>query len=184
VGSTVIWRCTGDRAGGDYGFSQVVIYMSVYACQCELDSGNGALVPASEQNLPAGASRLAGERGFEGREVEMRELYVELSKPCGISEPTTCDPCFDRLRNLQIEPVEPFQPIPVHTSAVDAPESLENVRNRMGSGLNSSEERSVVGKHGPIVIHRLFAYLFIKRWKRRLPLLDRGCLVHRNRWRQ
>ena len=93
---------------------------------------------------------MAGERGFEGGEVKTRELYVKLREPRGISESTACDLRFDSLRNLQIQPVEPFQAIPVDTSGVDGPEGLENVRDRLGSGLHSGEQRSVVGKHGPL----------------------------------
>ena len=86
---------------------------------------------------------------LRGREVEMRELYVELSKPRGISEPTTCDPCFDRLRNLQIQPVEPFQAVCVDTNGADGLKSLDNVRDRLRSGLDSCQQRSVVRKHAP-----------------------------------
>jgi hypothetical protein len=96
----VIWCGTGDLTGIDDGFRQVVIYMSVDARQRKLDSGDCAMVAATEQNLPASGSCLGGERRVERREVETRELYVELGKPRGISESTARHPCSNRLRHL------------------------------------------------------------------------------------
>lgn len=109
VRSIAIRRFTGDLSGTDHGFRQSVIYMGIEAGQRELDSHDGDLAAAREQNLPTGRSCLAGEPGLEGGEVETREFYVELGKPRIIGESTICDPRFDRLRNLQIKPVEPFQ---------------------------------------------------------------------------
>ena len=149
VCSTVIRGCTGDLTSSDDGFGQVVIYMSVDASQRELDTRDRALVAAIEQNSPAIGRCLAGERGFEGRKVETRELYVELGKPLRIGESTGSHPRFRSLRHLQVQPVEPFQAIPVYTSGVDGPENLENIRDGLRGGLNSSEERRVIGKHGP-----------------------------------
>src|ERR1700683_3350356 len=67
VRSTVIWCGTGDLTGTDDGFRQVVIYMSVDARQRKLDSGDCAMVAATEQNLPASGSCLGGERGVGRR---------------------------------------------------------------------------------------------------------------------
>jgi hypothetical protein len=47
--------------GGDDGFRQVVIYMCVDASQGELDTCDGVLVAAFEQNLPAIGCCLTGE---------------------------------------------------------------------------------------------------------------------------
>ena len=77
-------------------------------------------------------------------------MYVELGKPRGISESTIRDPCFDRFGNLQIQPVEPFQPVPGNASAVDAAESFENLRDRLRISLDTGQERSIVRKLGPL----------------------------------
>ena len=113
----------------------------------ELDSRDRALVAAIEQNLPARGRSLAGERGFEGRKIETCELYIELGQPGGIGESAGGDSRLDGLRHLQVQPIEPFQAISVGTSGADAPQSLKNVRNRLRSGLDGGEQRSVVREH-------------------------------------
>src|ERR1035441_5248704 len=113
--STVNWGCTGDLTSSHDGFRQVVIDMSVDAGQRELDTRDCALVAAIEQNLPASGGCLAGEGRSEVGKVETCELYVELGKPSGIGESTGGHPRFHSLRHLQVQPVEPFQAVPVDT---------------------------------------------------------------------
>ena len=74
-------------------------------------------------------------------------MYVELDQPCGIGEFAGGDSRLDGLRHLQAQLVEPFQAIRVDTGGADGLESLENVRNRLRSGLDSGKQRSVVRKH-------------------------------------
>ena len=122
--------------------------MSVNTGQRKLNARDCRPVAVIQQDLPARWRCLTGEPGFESREVETCELYVELGKPCRIGESTGGDLRFNGLRHLEVQPVKPFQAIPVDTGGVDAVETLENVRNSLRIGLNGGEERSVVGKHG------------------------------------
>ncbi len=100
VYSTMIWSCTGDLTGGDDGFRQIAIYVGINASQRELDSRNGGLVAAVEQDLPTSGCGQTGERGLERREIETCELYVELGEPCWICESTGAYPGFDGLCHL------------------------------------------------------------------------------------
>ena len=59
VRSIAIRRFTSDLSGTDHGFRQSLIYMGIEAGQRELDSHDGDLAAAREQNLPTGRSCLA-----------------------------------------------------------------------------------------------------------------------------
>jgi hypothetical protein len=144
---SMVWRDIARLGGGDDCRRQVVIDMRVDARERELDPGDPRVAADGKHRIPASAAFVIDEKSVKRREVQLREFDIEKRQPCRIGESARVDLVLNLLRYLQVQPVEPFQPVALLAQSIDHLHGPEDIGDRLWGRADGGGDLRVAGEH-------------------------------------